>query len=99
MIFGTAPAWLKSLAGGWSWLPLLAVAAVWLLLQRLPFHAHLMAVGSDDRAAFTAGVPVAAVRFLSYLLAGLFAWRERVWNRSIDSIAESLFQKLRAKLQ
>ena len=32
-----------------------------------------MAVGSDDRAAYTAGVPVAAVRFLAYVLAGLFA--------------------------
>ena len=70
---GTAPAWLKALAGSWSWLPLLAVAAVWLLLKRLPYHEHLMAVGSDDRAAFTAGVPVAAVRFLAYVLAGLFA--------------------------
>jgi ribose transport system permease protein len=32
-----------------------------------------MAVGSDDRAAYTAGVPVALVRFLSYSLTGVFA--------------------------
>lgn len=70
---GTAPAWLKALAGAWSLLPLLAVAAVWLAVKRLPFHEHLMAVGSDDRAAFTAGVPVATVRFLSYVLAGFMA--------------------------
>ncbi|MGD9511762.1 MAG: ABC transporter permease [Geminicoccaceae bacterium] len=70
---GTAPAWLKSLAGGWSWLPVLAVAAAWLLLKRRPYYEHLMAVGSDDRAAFTAGVPVALVRFLAYIVAGLFA--------------------------
>lgn len=70
---GTAPAWLKALAGAWSILPLLAVAAVWLAVKRLPFHEHLMAVGSDDRAAFTAGVPVATVRFFSYLLGGLMA--------------------------
>lgn len=70
---GTAPAWLKSLAGGWSWLPVLAVAVAWLLLKRRPYYEHLMAVGSDDRAAFTAGVPVALVRFLAYIVAGLFA--------------------------
>ena len=70
---GTAPAWLKSLAGTWSWLPLLAVAAAWLLLKRRPYYEHLMAAGSDDRAAYTAGVPVALVRFLAYVIAGLFA--------------------------
>ncbi|MFL5332764.1 MAG: ABC transporter permease [Geminicoccaceae bacterium] len=70
---GTAPAWLKSFAGSWSWLPLAAVATAWLLLKRLPYYEHLMAVGSDDRAAYTAGVPVAVVRFLAYVLAGLFA--------------------------
>jgi ribose transport system permease protein len=70
---GTAPAWLKSLAGSWSWLPLAAVAVAWLLVKRLPYYEHLMAVGSDDRASYTAGVPVAVVRFLAYVLAGLFA--------------------------
>jgi ribose transport system permease protein len=70
---GTAPAWLKSLAGGWSWLPVLAVGAAWLLLKGRPYYEQLMAVGSDDRAAFTAGVPVALVRFLAYVMAGLFA--------------------------
>ncbi|MFO1050292.1 MAG: ABC transporter permease [Geminicoccaceae bacterium] len=70
---GTAPAWIKALAGGWSWLPLLTVTVAWLLLKRLPYYEHLMAVGSDDRAAFTAGVPVARVRFLAYIVAGLYA--------------------------
>lgn len=70
---GTAPAWIKALAGGWSWLPVLTVVVAWLLLKRLPYYEHLMAVGSDDRAAFTAGVPVARVRFLAYIVAGLFA--------------------------
>ena len=32
-----------------------------------------MAVGSDDRAAYTAGVPVTTVRFLAYVITGLFA--------------------------
>jgi ribose transport system permease protein len=70
---GTVPGWLKSLAGAWSILPVLAVVAVWLVVKRLPLHEHLMAVGSDDRAAYTAGVPVATVRFLSYVLSGLLA--------------------------
>ena len=32
-----------------------------------------MAVGSDDRAAYTAGVDVTLVRFISYVMTGLFA--------------------------
>ena len=70
---GTVPPWLKSLAGSWSVLPLLVLAGVWLGLKRTPFYDQLMAVGSDDRACFTAGVKVALVRFLSYVLTGLFA--------------------------
>jgi ribose transport system permease protein len=70
---GTAPAWLKMLAGPLSILPLGAVLLGWLGLTRLPYHAHLMAVGSDDRAAFTAGVPVTLVRFLAYVLGGVLA--------------------------
>ena len=45
----------------------------WLAIKQLPYYDQLMAVGSDDRAAYTAGVPVAWVRFLSYVLTGLFA--------------------------
>ncbi|MBX6322178.1 MAG: ABC transporter permease [Rhodospirillaceae bacterium] len=68
---GAVPAWLKSLAGPLSAVPLAAMAVGWLALKRTPFHEQLMAVGSDDRACFTAGVPVGAVRFLSYVLTGL----------------------------
>ncbi len=70
---GTAPGWIKAFAGPTSILPLLAVALVWLLVKRLPFYEQLMCVGSDDRAACTAGIPVTAVRWLSYVLAGLIA--------------------------
>jgi ribose transport system permease protein len=69
---GTAPAWLKSLAGTGSILPILAIVVAWLLVKRLPVYEHLMSTGSDDRAAFTAGIPVTMVRFLSYGVAGLF---------------------------
>ncbi|MQT11789.1 ABC transporter permease [Segnochrobactrum spirostomi] len=70
---GPAPDWLKALAGPASIVPLAAVFAIWWGLKQTPFYDHLMAVGSDDRAAYTAGVPVTLVRFLAYGLTGLFA--------------------------
>lgn len=70
---GTAPDWLKSLAGPFSAVPLVAMVAVWVLVKRLTVHDWLMAIGSDDRACYTAGVPVSLVRFLAYTLGGLFA--------------------------
>ena len=70
---GPAPDWLKSMAGVWSFLPLGIIAALWWALCRTTFHGQLMAVGSDDRAAYTAGVPVTLVRFLAYVLTGLLA--------------------------
>jgi len=70
---GGAPAWLKSLAGSWSALPLLLLALAWGAFTRLPLHDHLMATGSDDRAAYSAGVPVTAARFASYVLGGIAA--------------------------
>lgn len=68
-----APAWLTRLAGPWALLPLAMLAGGWALLTRTPFHAHLMATGSDARAALSAGVPVGPVRFLSYVLGGTLA--------------------------
>lgn len=70
---GPAPDWLKALAGPASIVPLAVVFAIWWGLRRTPFYDHLMVVGSDDRAAYTAGVPVTLVRFLAYCLTGLFA--------------------------
>lgn len=70
---GTVPVWLKSLGGPLSILPLGAVFLIWFGIRRLPYYDHLMAVGSDDRAAYTAGIPVTLVRFLSYVITGVFA--------------------------
>jgi ribose transport system permease protein len=70
---GTVPSWIKALAGPTSILPLAAVALLWLLIKRLPFYEQLLCVGSDDRAAYTAGIPVTLIRFLAYVLAGLIA--------------------------
>ena len=49
------------------------MAALWLAIKQLNAYDWLMAIGSDDRACFTAGVPVSLIRFLSYVLGGLFA--------------------------
>ena len=65
--------WIQSLSGQLSIVPLAALVIAWLAIKQLPYYDQLMAVGSDDRASYTAGVPVAWVRFLSYCLTGLFA--------------------------
>jgi ribose transport system permease protein len=70
---GPVPDWLKALAGPWSILPLGVIALCWALICRLPFHDQLMAIGSDDRAAYTAGVNVSAIRFLAYVITGILA--------------------------
>ncbi len=70
---GTAPAWLKTLSDFLSIVPIAAILLIWWGIRRLPFYDHLMATGSDDRAAYTAGINVTAVRFLSYVITGVFA--------------------------
>ncbi|TPN02030.1 ABC transporter permease [Mesorhizobium sp. B2-1-3A] len=68
---GPAPAWLKALASPWSLLPLLLMFLAWWLVRRMPYYDQLMAVGSDDRAAYTAGVDVTRVRFIAYVMTGI----------------------------
>jgi ribose transport system permease protein len=46
---------------------------LWFLLLRTAFWRNLIAVGSNDRAAFTAGVPVTMVRFIAFVLSGAMA--------------------------
>jgi ribose transport system permease protein len=70
---GTVSPWIKSLSGQLSIIPIAALVVLWLAIKQLPYYDQLMAVGSDDRTSYTAGVPVAWVRFLSYCLTGLFA--------------------------
>jgi ribose transport system permease protein len=70
---GTVPSWIKALSGPLSILPLAAMALAWAGLRLVPYHGLLMATGSDDRAAYTAGVRVGRVRFLAYVLTGAFA--------------------------
>ena len=70
---GPAPDWLKAMAGPLSIVPLALIVLCWLFIRRTPYYDLLMAVGSDDRAAYTAGVPVTKVRLIAYVLTGLFA--------------------------
>ncbi|UCG88130.1 MAG: ABC transporter permease, partial [Gemmatimonadota bacterium] len=66
-------------AGAWLGLPipvwlmtLLAVAAMF-VAARTPFGRHVYAVGGSERAALLAGVKVARVRLLVYVISGLCA--------------------------
>ncbi|MER9219495.1 ABC transporter permease [Mesorhizobium sp. M0644] len=70
---GPAPGWLKAMAGTWSALPLALIFLFWWLVRQTPYYDQLMAVGSDDRAAYTAGVPVTKVRFIAYVMTGILA--------------------------
>ena len=70
---GPAPAWLKAMAGPWSAVPLALIFLFWWLVRQTPYYDQLMAVGSDDRAAYTAGVPVTRVRFIAYVMTGMLA--------------------------
>jgi ribose transport system permease protein len=70
---GSIPEWLRSLSQSFSFVPVLLIALLWWAFTRLPIYGQLMAAGSDDRAAYTAGVNVTAARLVSYILAGAFA--------------------------
>ena len=52
---------------------LLVATAAWLLFARTSFYSHLRLMGSDERAAYTSGVPITAVRIGAHLISGFFA--------------------------
>lgn len=75
---GSAPSWLRAFTGDiWNVPgPLLlfgALAVGWLALERTAYRRNLLAVGGDERAAYTAGVDVTSVRILAYVIAGILA--------------------------
>lgn len=51
---------------------LVGAGVIWLLLRATPWGLNLYATGSDAEAARAKGVPVGRVRFMSFVLGGLF---------------------------
>ena len=45
---------------------------VWLVLRRMPFGLHLLAIGNAEERARLAGVPVRRTRFITFVLSGTF---------------------------
>ena len=75
---GHVPLWLVKLNGSVGpipaiWLVFLVIAVVWLAITRGSYLRNLLAVGGDDRAAFTAGINVARVRLVTYAFSGVLA--------------------------
>ncbi len=74
---GVVPEWLQPWGSGETilspplWVVLIATAG-WLLLTRTAFFNHLRLMGSDERAAYTAGVPTVAVRIGAHVVAGIY---------------------------
>lgn len=75
---GVVPSGISWLAENTGQIPnaifvLIALGVLWLLLLRTAYWRNLIAVGSNDRAAFTAGIPVTIVRFIAFVLSGAMA--------------------------
>jgi len=75
---GLAPEWMQSWGAGVSiFSPVLAIIVIatlaWLLFTQTAFYTHLRLMGSDERAAYTSGVPITTVRFGAHAIAGVFA--------------------------
>ena len=75
---GPAPGWVLILSRSVFGIPgaillMLIPACIWLALLCTPFVRTLLAVGGDDRVAFSVGINVSLVRILAYSLGGLIA--------------------------
>lgn len=75
---GTVPSWVIGMNASYGPVPgvlvvFAGVAVVWTLVSKTAFRRNLLAVGGEERAAYTAGINVARVRLLTYAFAGMFA--------------------------
>lgn len=52
---------------------LVLATLAWLLFTRTAFYTHLRLMGSDERAAYTSGVPIFIVRIGAHIISGGFA--------------------------
>ncbi|MBL8581077.1 MAG: ABC transporter permease [Rhizobiaceae bacterium] len=74
---GLAPDWMMSWGAGRTiFAPVtfivLAALALWFVFWRSALHTNLRLTGADERMAYTAGVPTAAVRIAAHMLGGVF---------------------------
>ncbi|MFT3989601.1 ABC transporter permease [Aestuariivirga sp.] len=75
---GVAPDFMADWGAGTSvFSPSLAIVVLatvfWLLFKRTAFYTHLRLMGSDERAAFTTGIPITKVRIGAHVISGIFA--------------------------
>lgn len=75
---GLAPEWMLGWGAGTTiFSPVLVILIVatlaWLLFTQTAFYTHLRLMGSDERAAYTSGVPITIVRLGAHAIAGVFA--------------------------
>ncbi len=75
---GLAPEWMQSWGAGIDiFSPVLFIVIfatlAWLLFTQTAFYTHLRLMGSDERAAYTSGVPITTVRFGAHAISGIFA--------------------------
>lgn len=75
---GVAPDWMFDWGAGTTiWSPpliiVLLATGAWLLFTRTAFYGHLRLMGSDERAAYTSGVRITAVRLGAHVISGIFA--------------------------
>jgi ribose transport system permease protein len=75
---GSVPVWVVKLDGSFGpipavWVVFAVIALVWTLVSRGSYMRNLLAVGGDERAAFTAGVNVARLRLITYMIGGVLA--------------------------
>jgi ribose transport system permease protein len=75
---GTAFSWMSDWGLGTTiFSPVLLILALatlgWILLTQTAFYTHLRLMGSDERAAYTSGVPIYVARIGAHLISGCFA--------------------------
>lgn len=75
---GPVPAWFGALSRSIFGVPgpiafILGPILIWFCLSRTPFLKTLLAVGGDDRVAYSVGINVTRVRVIAYAIGGLFS--------------------------
>jgi ribose transport system permease protein len=75
---GPVPSWFGQLSRSIYGIPgpilfLVGPVAIWVGLGRTPFLKTLLAVGGDDRVAYSAGIDPGVVRIIAYAISGLFS--------------------------